>query len=394
MSNIGSTALQTKSKTSANVPPMGPAQTAFNAGTRNMLDDARQIIENAVGQGQQLNPLIYEMLGLQPQYEDHSADLAAAQKEYDASQSQFNNAQQTIAQIESIPKKSQTPAQRQQLRQLQAQLPKLESALGKTKAAFNQLQTMPKTITGFTKMDPSQIPADSPFSSQNPLNQAQATEAQRLNEYLKGGAVDPTLSRQYDQAEQNLRAKLAQRFGPDYESTSVGQMALQNFARQKNEAFATWNQQQVQNYNAMAFGGAGALQQLLGGQIGLMREPESTAIAGGNALSNLGGQRLAQQQTAQQWLLGQRGITTQANIAGNILGGLGSLATTPYNQHGDTLASTAASAAKTGVSDVASGIGSAASGIYNWATGGNSAAAASAADAAAGGGGAGDLIAF
>ena len=37
-----------------------------------------------------------------------------------------------------------------------------------------------------------------------------------------------------------MRAKLTERFGPDFENTTVGQMALQNFSRERNEAFATW----------------------------------------------------------------------------------------------------------------------------------------------------------
>src|SRR5206468_1628021 len=143
--------------------------------------------------------------------------------------------------------------------------------------------------------DPSTIDKSSPFSSLNPLNQAQATESSRLNQYLAGGEVDPTLKHQYDAAEQALHAQLSQRYGPDYANSSVGQTALQNFSRQKNEAFATWNQQMVQKYNDLAFNGQQNLQQLLAGQISLMREPSTNQLNMGSTLTNDAAQRLTEQ---------------------------------------------------------------------------------------------------
>src|ERR1051326_911990 len=270
MSNIGSTALSSSKQNVQRHPEgilkIGPRQRAFNVGTMNMLDEARSVVENAVGQGQEINPLVYQMLGLQPQYEDHSADLQSAQGELDTAQKQYDEAQKTLDNIRAIPGGKRSPAQRKQARQLKKTMPAMLKNIETAKEAFGHLQTQPKVITGLTKMDPSQIPADSPFSAANPLHHAQATEAERLNQNLAGGEVDPTLKHQYGVAEDQLRASLAQRFGPDYESSSVGQMALSNFNRQKNEAFATWNQQQVEKYNNLAFQGAANLQSLVGRQ--------------------------------------------------------------------------------------------------------------------------------
>ena len=139
-------------------------------------------------------------------------------------------------------------------------------------------------------------------------------------------------------------------------------MALQNFARQKNEAFATWNQQQVERYNQMAFGGAADLQKLLAGQIGLMREPASNQMSNATALSNLSGARSLQEQTNLQERSARQGLqvnTTSMNPAaliGSGAGALGQLLTTPYNAQGDTAGG-----------KIASGVGS----LYDWATGAN-----------------------
>jgi prefoldin subunit 5 len=347
MSNIGSSAMQTakaKGQSTPHVPAASAKQQKFQQGTMGMLDEARSVIENAVGQGSELNPMIYQMLGLSPQYEDHSGDLQSAQSAMDAAQKQYDEAQKTVDTIRGIPKGKRTPEQRKQFNQLKKQIPSLQKALGSANDALGKIQTMPKTITGLSRLDPSQIPENSPFSSLNPLNQAQAAEAGRLNDYLKGGEVDPTLKHQYDQAESALRTKLAQRFGPDYEASSVGQMALQNFMQTKNNAFATWNEQQVQKYNDLAFQGQANLQSLLGGQIGLMREPSTTQIGMGNALANDAQQRLQQEQIVNQMRLGRAGVSTStsnfspAGAVGSGLQGLGQLLTTPYNQQGSTLA--------------------------------------------------------
>lgn len=373
MSNIGSSAMTTakqKTQKNPNVPAPTAGQQQFNQGTMNMLDEARAVVENAVGQGQQLNPLIYQMLGLDPQYEDHSGDLTQAQSEMDAAQKQHDEASKTIDMLKSIPAGKRSTDQKHQLRQLSKQLPQMTRDLQHATDSMGRVQTMPKTITGFNRLNPSDIPKESPFSANNGLNQAQASETARLNEYLSGkAAVDPTLVHQYDQAESALRAKLAQRFGPDFESSSVGQMALQNFMRQKNEAFATWNQQQVANYNNLAFSGQANLQNLLSQRIGMMQEPSQNQINEGNAISNLAGQRLSQQQTNQQWLLGRAGVTqnTVNSSPAPLIGGIGSLLTTPYTDSSGKSTTLGGQAV--------GGVSNAASGLYNWATGGGGAAA-------------------
>lgn len=352
----------------------GPEQRQFMHGTRSMLDDARAVAENAVGQGMQLNPIIYQMLGLKPTMADNSGDLTAAQTDMDAAQAQYDQARAQLDQLNALPKGKRSKEQRKQIRQLKKGMASTEAALEHSKEEFNRLQTMPNTITGFERMDPNDIPAESPFSALNPLNKAQQTEAGRLNDYLAGGEVDPTLKHQWTSAEQALRAQLTQRFGPDFENTSVGQMALQNFSRDKNEAFATWNQQQVERYNNMAFGGAANLQQLLAGQIGLMREPSGTQMGNAANLSNMAGARLQQEQTNLQERAARQGMTVttaQSNpiaLAGSGLSGIGQLLKTPYNSQGDTLggAMTGSNAAQPTTVDVPTYGGG--SQLTNWAT--------------------------
>jgi len=285
-------------------------QSQFASGTLNLLDEARNLVENATQQGQELNPQIYAMLGLDPQYTDHSAELGKASDEFNAAQSQMDEAQKTLDSLQGIPKNKRSPAQRQQLRQLKKQIPSLTKSLEAARDAHGRLATMPKEITGFNRLDPSQIPSQSPFSQQNPLFQIAHTEAERAQQALEGGiAVDPLLVHQWTQGEASLRAQLAQRLGPDYENTSMGQMALQDFDRRKSESFANWNYQKQQEYAGAAFQQAGQQQALAGGLIGLMREPAQTEMGEGAALGQAAGPRLTAQQTWNQYLLGRSGLT-------------------------------------------------------------------------------------
>lgn len=371
MSSIGSTALQTgkaESQRSPEARSRGQRQRAFDQGTMNMLNNARTMIEGAAGQGAQLNPMIYQMLGLNPQMQDNSAELQAAQQEYQGLQQQHDQAQSRLDQLSGIPKGKRSKQQKKEFKQLKKQVRLGQKGLEDSRARYSALQTAGPTITGFDRLDPNAIDASSPFSAQNPLYQAQATEAQRLNQYLQGGEVDPTLKQQYTAAEASLRAKLTQRFGPDYESTSVGQQALQNFSREKNEAFATWNQQQVEKYNALAFQGQANLQTLLANQIGLMREPTSNQVGMAGAESQIANQRLPATQTNQQERSITQGLSGTTIGGGNVAGAIGGALSSPTMQG---LVNAGANA-----------LGSGASSLYNWATGGGATGAAAAADAA------------
>lgn len=372
MSNIASTAMQKTAKT-PKAGPMGVRERRFTRGTEDLLTEARNLVENATQQGQELNPMIYRMLGMEPVVEDYSADLGAAQQELDAAQSQLTQAEAAMAQLKGIPKGKRTPAQRKQFRQLKKQIPGMQRALETAQHTHGRVSTMPKRITGFTRLAAEHIPSESPFSAENPLYQIQRTEAERAQQAMAGGiAVDPTLVHQYDQAESKLRAQLAARYGPDYENSSVGQLALQNFARQKNEAYATWNFNAAQQYANQAFSQAGAQQTLLSNLIGMYREPGNWETTQGGALSNLAQQRLAQQQAELNERMARAGMqtTTQTTAMGPLLGaaasGAGALLTTPYNKQGDTLASRGVQGAGA---------------LWDWATGGgaNAAAAANAA---------------
>jgi hypothetical protein len=343
MSNIGSSALAAMTQHGTRTPaalPAGKPEQMFQAGTRNLLDEARNVVENATQQGQQLNPMIYQMLGMDPQYEDHSADLQSAQAEMDAAQKQFDQATQTVNQLRGIPAGKRTPAQRKQLRQLTKGMPQLQQSLERAKDAHGNLATMPKTITGFNRLDPSQIPSNSPFSAANPLYQIQQTEATRAQQAMAGGiAVDPTLVHQYTQAEAQLRAQLAARYGPDYENSSVGQMALQSFNTQRSNAFATWNYNTAQQYATQAYNQAGQQQSLMANLIGLYREPGTYEANMGAQLSNLGGAREAESsQNLANRAAGQGLVTnlTQSNPMGLIgagVGAAGSLLTSPTVQN-------------------------------------------------------------
>src|SRR5262249_44528958 len=126
-------------------------QSQFASGTLNLLDEARSLVENATQQGQELNPQIYQMLGLDPQYEDFSGDVKASQDEYNSAQSQLDEAQKTLSQLQGIPGGKRSPAQRKQLRQLKKQMPALQKSMENARDVQGRAATMPKRITGFNR---------------------------------------------------------------------------------------------------------------------------------------------------------------------------------------------------------------------------------------------------
>src|SRR5947207_4135313 len=134
MSNIASSAMQHTQQSPRAAGPGAKAQT-FAGGTRNLLDEARNVVENATQQGQELNPMIYQMLGMEPQFEDHSEDLKASQGEFDAAQKQWDEANKTFTQLQGLPKGKRTPKQRHELRQLKPQMAGLQRALGAARDA-------------------------------------------------------------------------------------------------------------------------------------------------------------------------------------------------------------------------------------------------------------------
>jgi hypothetical protein len=338
MSNIASTAMQ-KTATSPKAGPMGPQERAFNTGTLNLLDEARNVVENAVQQGQELNPEIYRMLGMDPQYEDHSKELADSQAQFDAASKQMEEAQTTMSQLKGIPRGKRTPQQQKQFQQLKKQIPAFQRSLETARNAHGRLATMPKTITGFNRLDAENIPSQSPFSAENPLYKIQRVEAENAQNMLTGGMpVDPTLLHSFDTAESKLRAQLASRYGPDYENSSVGQMALQNFARNKNESIATWRNNMAQQYATAAFSQAGSQQSLLQNLIGMYREPGTMSANLGTQLENIGigrqgeeSQMLAEREAERGM---QQSTVSGVPVAALAAQGLAGLMTTPYTSGG------------------------------------------------------------
>src|SRR6266850_7298061 len=98
------------------ITALSPGQRQFDTGTMNLLNEARGVVENAIGQGQELNPEIYKMLGLNPKYEDHSADLESSRGEMEAAQKQMDEANKQIGTIKAIPAGKRSPEQKKQLK--------------------------------------------------------------------------------------------------------------------------------------------------------------------------------------------------------------------------------------------------------------------------------------
>jgi hypothetical protein len=125
---------------------------------------------------------------------------------------------------------------------LRSQQKAIMREISSTSKAGGTLKIEPYTITGFTRIDPNSLDPANPFSAKNPDNILLAQTQARLQSALSGGVpTDPTLLRALDDKERVLREELRRNLGADYENTTLGRDALNNWARERSEAVSTYN---------------------------------------------------------------------------------------------------------------------------------------------------------
>src|SRR5262249_3000475 len=126
--------------------------------------------------------------------------------------------------------------------------------------ALSDAQSLPQRVVGFNKLD---RPADPTGSPGGLYQMAFDLENESLVRALKGEEpVDGTLKTHWDQQEQELRNRLRNQLGPDYETSTAGAQALAVFDTQRNNAFASFNQDLVKALSAETESRAASLSNL------------------------------------------------------------------------------------------------------------------------------------
>lgn len=328
------------------------------------IDAQNALISNNLGQFNLLasEKLFLEALGVVPQFEDTSGEVAALLARRDElnaslmdSRAAGDQAQQIRGERQRINeqlKKTKDPAKRAELRaQKKALAQDLKAAKpGRKGAKFNKgvrqematiderlrtLESQPRRITGFREATPDELPPDSPLSSRNPLNIAQAERNEQLIRALRG-ETEPSsrLTHQYEQRKQYERERLRRQMGPDFENSSQGIEALSRLEANFGEAAEEERRKTIQDLSSLNISAQAAREQSRAAllQAGVFLPTTGAQLAGAfnDPIQNTLG--LLQTRQADREQLGEGGVTEQgpgalSSILGRAGSGLGSAAT-------------------------------------------------------------------
>ena len=241
----------------------------FNQASQDILNEERGLVEDALSQNAAITPEMYRALGFEPIVEDRSGDISALSKQRD----------DLATQLAGVKKQKGKKAN-----QLRKQLAGLDNQLG-------SLRSMPGRVVGLKKMDTAPDPTGSAAGS---YRQAFDLENETLVRALQGQEpLDPTLMRSLDEEERKLRENLRRQMGPDFETSTAGEQAMDDFKKKKAEALATWNRNTIETYSGLTQARAESLSGLTTEKLKQLSYPSSAQIGESSALGDLAKSRTA-----------------------------------------------------------------------------------------------------
>jgi hypothetical protein len=318
------------------IPPSN-SEVLFNRGTRAILENERGILDDALAQGKLLEPEMYRALGLEPVYDrPEDPEFANMSRELAGKQAQAEDITRQIADLRG---KLPPGAHRTNLvKGLEKTRKNLNRDVASLTRDVESRGAVGRKVVGFKPIPGVADPTGSANGSfGGALDQFNAS----LSRALAGeDPIDPTLKTEFESRERELRERLRRQMGPDYETSTGGQTALANFDREKAEAFAQYNREQISESSRLAESRASALSSLTGARLQRLAFPSSLRIAQGQALEGaahsrqqftegLAAERAAAGRGAQEKAAAEANArAAQAQAIGNLLAGVGSAAGT------------------------------------------------------------------
>jgi hypothetical protein len=324
------------------MPPVPPWEHIFDRGTGQMLDEERRMMEDAIAQGNLMQPEVYKLLGYEPVYDSThddtvsqlAANADAAQKAFEGlddrkEQIKAHDLDDARSKLQDIPKGKAHAAERKQAKDTIFNLKKelrdisdnripymKQAALAQSR--LSDAQTLPRRVVGFKKLDQ---PADPTQSKGDLYRMAFDLENKTLVNALQGKEpIDATLKYNFDQKEQQLRESLRRNLGEDYETSSAGMQALANFDRERNEAFQQYNTATIQSFSNLTEQRANSLSNLTTARIQQLYLPSGVQMDRASALGKAAGDRIQyenERMDQRNALLGAQQHQYSANQASN-----------------------------------------------------------------------------
>mgnify|MGYP001354187998 FL=1 len=329
------------------VGTLSKQQQLFNQSTQHVLEQEQMMLANAASQSGAANEAIYRSLGYAPVYSNDAPDPAAlkaganqsysdtvtaytdwqkAKQHYERAKAAAGNSHGTQwAKVlatggmqgwgKGQPKARAARAAAQELKNANDRLSMSRSTYQSKVDAYQSALTNPRQIVSLNPLGPDAngvTPGHDPNNPDDLMQIALDLGNQSLVRALKGEEpIDQTLVHTFVVAEDNLRERLRRQLGPDYETTTAGSQALNDFSRSKAESFQQFNRGTIAMYANMTDQQAQVLSNLRGADINQLLAPADQTLKVAAALGGSAADRTAYITAQRHWLAQQAGLNVQ-----------------------------------------------------------------------------------
>jgi hypothetical protein len=294
-----STALQA-SQGGPNMPTLGGAsglESRMQRRNRDILFAAQEQANRGAFERNLVSPDLYRQAGYDVEYDEESLAAAATARETsDAASERFSGARSTLDALTG-------PSRKKKIRELKA-----GGVRGKAlKAAKKDLRKQKRTARTDLResrrdMDTAAMAAQAAESQAGRITGLtyrglgddsdraidEALSKRVLDAATTGRSTDPRLLRELDESEGAIRARLVRQFGPDYENTTAGAMALNSFRQRKSESLADFARKDITEFNPARLNQRLTLGQIAGQRQNLMLAPSDARFSTSTQMQNLG----------------------------------------------------------------------------------------------------------
>lgn len=282
------------------VPDRSLSERLLGRGIYDILDTERSIIDDALAQGNFLQPDMYRVLGFEPIYDEADTagieELSARVEELRGRADAKVNIKEELRAVKDDQtlskreKREQTRALRRDLRRAPGHIKQSKKDLARAQSDLERAQAMPRRIVGIRPLDE----FDPSGSKGGAFREAFDLQSQSLVRALKGEEpIDPTLKSTFDERERTLREQLRRQFGSDFESSEAARQVLSNFDREKAEAFVQYNREQVTSLSELSENRAIALSNLTSSRLDQLQAPVEAQLGRAGALDKYIGTSLS-----------------------------------------------------------------------------------------------------
>lgn len=254
----------------------------FNRGTVDVLNNERALMQDALAQARFVQPEMYKALGFEPIYDkSNEGAIAASGEKRDSIRAALDANREARIQTKGKPTKK---------KRLAREADRLNRELTVAERQLGEAQAVGPRVVGLRQSEERPDPTG---SKDNLFQVATDLQNQTLVRALKGEEpIDATLKTEYEERERTLRDRLRNSLGSDYESSTAGQSALSNFAREKAESFQRFNSETVRSFSDITNARAGLTSNLTGARLEQLLGPARAQAGFAQALGGTAERRM------------------------------------------------------------------------------------------------------